>query len=153
MELTKYKRKEDVERKWFEVDATDKILGRLATQVANMLRGKNKAEYTPSVDCGDYVVITNAGKIKLTGKKWTDKKYYSYSGYQSGLRVLTAEKMAEKHPEHIIMHAVKGMLPKNRLASQVLKKLKIYEGTEHPHAAQNPEKIELILMKHEIYIT
>lgn len=129
--------------KWFEIDAEDQVLGRLATKVANMLRGKNKAHFSPHVDCGDYIVITNADKIKLTGKKWTDKKYYSYSGYQSGLRFLTAENMAVKHPEHIIMHAVKGMLPKNRLANQIIKKLKVYAGTDHPHAGQNPEKIEL----------
>jgi large subunit ribosomal protein L13 len=143
MELTKHKRKEDVERKWFEIDAEDQTLGRLATRVANMLRGKNKAHFSPHVDCGDYVVITNADKIHLTGKKWTDKNYYSYSGYQSGLKVLNAEKMREKHPEHIITHAVKGMLPKNRLANQIIKKLKVYAGTDHPHTGQNPEKIEL----------
>jgi len=98
---------------------------------------------TPSVDCGDYVIITNAGKINMTGKKWTDKKYYSYSGYQSGMRELSAEKMVQKHPEHLIMHAVKGMLPKNKLANQVIRKLKVYEGNEHPHTAQEPKKLEL----------
>jgi len=143
MEITKYKRKEDVVMNWFEIDAEGQILGRLATRIADMLRGKNKAHFSPHVDCGDYVVITNADKIKLTGKKWTDKKYYSYSGYQSGLKVLTAEKMIVKHPEYIIMHAVKGMLPKNKLANQIIKKLKVYTGTDHPHAGQNPEKIEL----------
>jgi len=143
MEITKYKRKEDVVMKWFEIDAEGQILGRLATRIANMLRGKTKAHFSPHVDCGDYVVVLNADKIKLTGKKWTDKKYYSYSGYQSGLKVLTAEKMVVKHPEHIIMHAVKGMLPKNKLANQIIKKLKVYTGTDHPHAGQNPEKIEL----------
>jgi len=108
-----------------------------------MLRGKNKAHYSPHVDCGDYVVITNADKIHLSGQKWTDKKYYSYSGYQSGLKELSAEKMREKHPEHIITHAVKGMLPKNRLSNQIIKKLKVYTGTDHPHTGQNPEKINL----------
>jgi len=143
MELTTHKRKEDIEMKWFEIDASGQTLGRLATKVATILRGKNKSYFSPHVDCGDYVVITNIDKITMTGKKWTDKKYYSYSGYQSGLKVLTAEKMAEKHPEHIIMHAVKGMLPKNKLANQVIKKLKVYTGSEHPHTGQNPEKIEL----------
>jgi len=142
MELTKHKRKEDIERRWFEIDAEGQILGRLATRVANILRGKNKAHFSPHVDCGDYVVITNADKVTMTGKKWTDKKYYSYSGYQSGLKVLSAKKMAAGHPEHIVMHAVKGMLPKNRLSNQIIKKLKVYTGSEHPHTGQNPEKVE-----------
>lgn len=143
MELTRYTRKEDVTREWFEISAEGLTLGRLATRVADVLRGKNKAHYTPNVDCGDYVVITNASKIKLTGQKWTDKKYYRYSGYQSGMRELSAEKMIIKHPEHIVLHAIKGMLPKNKLANQVIKKLKIYEGNEHPHTAQEPKKLEL----------
>ncbi|HNW15654.1 MAG TPA: 50S ribosomal protein L13 [bacterium] len=143
MKLTRYTRSEDVKRVWFEISAEGLTLGRLATRVADVLRGKNKPHYTPSVDCGDYVIITNAGKINMTGKKWTDKKYYSYSGYQSGMRELSAEKMVQKHPEHLIMHAVKGMLPKNKLANQVIRKLKVYEGNEHPHTAQEPKKLEL----------
>lgn len=143
MELTRYKRKEDVERKWFEVNAEGINLGRLATRVADILRGKNKADYTPNVDCGDYVVITNAEKINLTGKKWTDKNYYNYSGYQSGMRTLSAQKMIERHPEYLIMHAVKGMLPKNKISNQVITKLKIYAGNEHPHKAQEPQKLEI----------
>ncbi len=143
MKLTRYTRNEDVKRVWFEINAEGLTLGRLATRVADVLRGKNKPHYTPNVDCGDYVIITNAGKISMTGKKWTDKKYYSYSGYQSGMRELSAEKMVQKHPEHLIMHAVKGMLPKNKLANQVIRKLKVYEGNEHPHTAQEPKKLEL----------
>ncbi|MGI6394096.1 MAG: 50S ribosomal protein L13 [bacterium] len=143
MELTKYTRKEDVKREWFEVNAEGLTLGRLATKIADVLRGKNKPHYTPSVDCGDYVIVTNAAKIHMTGNKWADKKYYHYSGYQSGLREISAEKMVLKHPEHIITHAVKGMLPKNKLARQVIKKLKVYEGNEHPHTAQEPKKLEL----------
>jgi len=143
MKLTRYTRSEDVKRVWSEISAEGLTLGRLATRVADVLRGKNKPHYTPSVDCGDYVIITNAGKINMTGKKWTDKKYYSYSGYQSGMRELSAEKMVQKHPEHLIMHAVKGMLPKNKLANQVIRKLKVYEGNEHPHTAQEPKKLEL----------
>jgi large subunit ribosomal protein L13 len=143
MELTRYTRKEDVKREWFEISAEGLTLGRLATRVADVLRGKNKAHYTPSVDCGDYVIITNASKIKLTGQKWTDKKYYRYSGYQSGMREISAEKMIIKHPEHLVMHAIKGMLPKNKLANQVISKLKVYDGSEHPHSAQEPKKLEL----------
>ncbi|HQJ60696.1 MAG TPA: 50S ribosomal protein L13 [bacterium] len=143
MKLTRYTRSEDVKRVWSEISAEGLTLGRLATRVADVLRGKNKPHYTPSVDCGDYVIITNAGKINMTGKKWTDKKYYSYSGYQSGMRELSAKKMVQKHPEHLIMHAVKGMLPKNKLANQVIRKLKVYEGNEHPHTAQEPKKLEL----------
>jgi len=143
MELTKYKRKEDVQREWFEISAKGLTLGRLATRIADVLRGKNKPHYTPSVDCGDYVIVTDSTEINLTGQKWTDKKYYHYSGYQSGMRELSAEKMMKKHPEHIIMHAVKGMLPKNKLSNQVIKKLKVYAGSEHPHSAQEPKKLEL----------
>jgi large subunit ribosomal protein L13 len=143
MELTRYKRKEDVTAKWFEIDAEGLTLGRLATRVADILRGKNKADYTPSVDCGDYVVIINAEKIHLSGNKWSDKKYYRYSGYQSGMREITAEKLVAKHPDQLIRKAVKGMLPKNKLANQIYTKLKVYAGTEHPHTAQKPERIKV----------
>lgn len=143
MELTKYKRKEDVKREWFEINADGVRLGRLATAVANILRGKTKADYTPSVDCGDYVVITNAEKICLTGSKLTEKNYYNYSGYQSGMKSLTAAEMIEKHPDYLIIHAVKGMLPKNKLANQIMTKLKIYAGSEHPHMAQEPKKLSV----------
>ena len=143
MELTKYKRKEDVKREWFEIDATGVRLGRLATAVANILRGKTKVDYTPSVDCGDYVVITNAEKIDLTGSKMTEKNYYHYSGYQSGMKSLTAAEMIEKHPDYLILHAVKGMMPKNKLANQIMTKLKIFAGNEHAHTAQQPTKLRV----------
>ncbi len=142
MELTKYKRKEDIKRKWYEIDAAGLTLGRLATRVADILRGKNKADYTPSIDCGDYVVIINADKIHLSGNKWSGKKYYRYSGYQSGMKEMTAQKLVERHPEQIVRKAVKGMLPKTKLSNQIYTKLKVYAGTEHPHTAQQPEKIE-----------
>ncbi len=143
MEITRYKRNEDVVHAWYHIDATGKNLGRLATQVANLLRGKNKADYTPSVDCGDYVIITNAHKIEMTGKKWESKEYYHYSGYQSGLKITTAEQMLVKHPTHIVEHAVRDMLPKNRLARQVIKKLKVYASDTHPHGAQQVKTIEV----------
>jgi len=142
MELTRYQRKEDVNHKWFVVDAAGATLGRLAVKIADTLRGANKANYTPITDVGDYVVVINADKIVLTGLKWEQKKYYSYSGYQSGLTMRNARDMQERHPDHLIRHAVKGMLPKNKLASQVIGKLKIYAGAEHPHQAQNVEKLE-----------
>jgi len=143
MELTKYKRKEDVKREWFEIDATGLHLGRLATRIAEILRGKTKVDYTPNVDCGDYVIVTNAEKVALTGSKMTSKRYYHYSGYQSGMKSLTATEMLQKHPDYVIIHAVKGMLPKNKLANQVISKLKVYAGNEHPHTAQEPKKLEL----------
>jgi len=139
MNRTFFLRKEDCKPKWHVIDATDQVLGRLATKVADILRGKNKPEYTSHVDCGDYVVIVNCEKIKLTGKKWTDKIYKSYSGWRGGLKTRTALEVLEKHPTQIIKLAVKRMLPKNRLSSQVIKKLKIYVGDEHPHAAQAPK--------------
>ncbi len=131
-----YLRKEDENPKWVVVDATDKVLGRLATEVAFILRGKNKSTYTPQSDAGDYVVIINADKIKLTGDKETQKMYISYSGWMGGRKEVSLEKMREKHPTFIIEHAVKGMLPKNKLARQQIKKLKVYTGSEHPHKAQ-----------------
>ncbi len=143
MQFTKYMRKEDVAPKWFEVDAAGKTLGRLATQIADILRGKGKPYFTPSVDCGDYVIVVNADKVVLTGRKWDEKTYYSYSGYQSGMRATAAKDMVERHPDHLIRHAVKGMLPKNRLGRAVYKKLMVYADATHPHAGQQPEKIEL----------
>ena len=133
----------EVERKWWVIDASDKILGRLATRIATILQGKHKPQYTPHVDIGDYVIVINADKIKLTGKKWLQKKYYRHSGYPGGLKVQTAQDILNKHPERLIYHAVKGMLPKNRLGRKMLKKLKIYAGSEHPHEAQKPEKLEI----------
>ncbi len=143
MDITRSLRKEDAQHKWFEIDATGKTLGRLATRVAIILRGKDKPYFTPHVDCGDYVIITNADKIVLTGAKWDDKIYYSYSGYQSGMKAHAARDMAERRPDFLVMHAVRGMLPKNKLGRAVIRKLKIYTTAEHPHEAQSPVKLEI----------
>ncbi len=134
---------ENVKRDWYLVDAQDVVLGRLATQVANILRGKNKAIFTPSVDTGDFVVVVNAEKIALTGRKLADKVYYSHTGFPGGLKEITAGKLLEKKPEDIIKKAVKGMLPKNKLARHMLKKLKVYAGASHPHDAQQPKSLAL----------
>lgn len=133
---------ETVERKWYVVDAQGQTLGRLASQVATVLRGKNKAIYTPHVDCGDHVIIINADQIKMTGKKLDQKIYRRHSGYVGGLKEVTARDMMEKHPERILMLAVKGMLPKNSLGRQMLTKLRVYAGTEHGHDAQKPEELK-----------
>ncbi len=132
---------ENVEHKWYLVDATDKVLGRLATQIANYLRGKHKPEFTPHADAGDYVVVINAEQIKVTGKKEQDKIYYRHSGYPGGLKETTFDKLKAKNPTQIIELAVKGMLPKNPLGRAMLRKLKVYAGAEHPHSAQEPEII------------
>jgi large subunit ribosomal protein L13 len=134
---------EDVKRDWYIVDAQDAVLGRLSTQVANVLRGKNKALYTPSVDTGDFVIVVNAEKIALTGRKLADKIYYNHSGYVGGLKEISAGKLLEKNPGDLIKRAVKGMLPKNKLARAMLSKLKIYAGPNHPHAAQQPKNLAL----------
>ncbi len=136
-------KKETVERQWVIVDAQDQVLGRLATRVATILRGKNKPIFTNHVDTGDFVVIVNAEKIRLTGNKLDDKTYYSHSGYPGGIKGMTAREMLEKKPEQVIKIAVKGMLPKNRLGSKLISKLKVYAGPDHPHEAQQPEKIVL----------
>ncbi len=133
---------EDINREWFVVDADDKILGRLATQIAHRLRGKHKPEFAPHVDNGDFIVVVNCEKIKVTGKKMTDKKYYKYTGYMGGLRETSLAHLLERKPEEVIRKAVQGMLPKNRLGAAMLKKLKIYAGPEHPHTAQNPTPLE-----------
>jgi large subunit ribosomal protein L13 len=133
--------KEDVDAKWFVVDAEDAILGRLATKVASVLRGKHKPTYTPHADTGDFVIVVNAEKIKLTGKKMTDKVYYHHTGYMGGLKATTPEKLLEKHPERIIEFAVRGMLPKTRLGDRLYTKLKVYAGPEHPHKAQCPKAL------------
>ncbi|MEA1995235.1 MAG: 50S ribosomal protein L13 [Campylobacterota bacterium] len=133
----------DVERSWYVTDATDKVVGRLAVRIADTLRGKNKPQFTPHVDTGDFVVVVNAEKIKFTRNKWQDKYYHRHSGYFGGLKTVNAEEMLEKHPERILMSAVKGMLPKNRLGRKLIKKLKIYKGCDHPHEAQNPQKLEV----------
>src|SRR4051794_41655563 len=131
------------ERNWVVVDATGQTLGRLATQIADTLRGKRKPEYTPHCDVGDFVIVVNAERISVTGNKREDKKYYRHSGYPGGLRERSLEQMLERRPEEVIRLAVKGMLPRNRLARQQLRKLKIYAGAEHPHTAQKPEPLEI----------
>ena len=133
----------DRERNWLVVDATGQTLGRLATQIADALRGKRKPTYTPHVDTGDFVVVVNAEKISVTGNKRADKKYYRHSGYPGGLKERTLGDMLERKPEEVIRLAVKGMLPRNRLARQQLKKLKVYAGPDHPHTAQKPETLEI----------
>jgi len=139
---TQFAKKGDVERKWYVVDAKDAVLGRLATKIATYLRGKNKPVFTPNADTGDFIIVVNADKVKLTGRKLTDKVYYHHSGYIGGIKAETAKEMMEKHPERIIEKAVQGMLPKNTLGRQMLKKLKVYTGTEHPHKAQAPEILQ-----------
>lgn len=136
MNRTFFLKKEDRDPQWILIDASGQVLGRLATQIAEILRGKNRPEYTPHTDSGDYVVVINADKIVLTGDKWEGKTYESYSGWIGGLKVRTASEMLEKHPTKIIEKAVEGMLPKNRLSRQIVKKLKVYVGVDHPHHAQ-----------------
>lgn len=134
---------ENIKRDWYVIDAEGQTLGRLATKVATVLRGKNKAIYTPNVDCGDYVIIINASKVKLTGNKLDQKMYYNHSGYTGGLRERTAKVMLEKYPEEMVERAVKGMLPHNRLGRQMYKKLFVYAGPEHKHSAQQPKEIKI----------
>jgi len=136
-------RKEDTQHNWVIVDATDKILGRLASKIADKLRGKDKPVFTPHVDCGDFVVVVNAEKIRVTGNKFEDKKYYTHSLYPGGLKTKTFKDMNATKPEKVIELAVKGMLPKNKLSNQIIKKLKIYAGSEHPHEAQQPQNWEI----------
>lgn len=133
----------DVERNWYIVDAEGKTLGRLASQIAAVLRGKHKPIYNPSVDTGDFVVVVNADKIHVTGRRMDQKKYYTHSGYQGGLKERTLRQMMEKSPERVIQLAVRGMLPKNVLGRKMIKKLKVYAGPDHPHAAQRPETLEI----------
>lgn len=129
-----------VERKWYVIDAEDKTLGKIASEVASILRGKKKPIYTPHVDTGDYVIVINAEKVRVTGKKEEQKIYKSHSGYPGGLKETTLRELRAKKPEEIIRHAVKGMMPKGKLGRQMFKKLKVYAGPEHPHTAQNPEE-------------
>ena len=136
-------KKEEVVRNWYVIDADGINLGRLATKVATVLRGKHKPTYTPNIDCGDYVIVVNASKINLTGNKLNDKIYYDHSGYTGGLRERTAKEMKENYPVEMIERAVKGMLPHNRLGRQMFKKLFVYAESEHPHMAQKPEKMEV----------
>ncbi len=136
--------KETVERKWYVIDAENKPLGRVATKAATILRGKNKATFTPHIDCGDYVIIINADKVKLTGNKINDKMYYDHSGFPGGLRERNAKTMIESYPTEMVERAVKGMLPKGPLGRQCFRKLFVYAGSEHNHAAQKPEEISAI---------
>jgi large subunit ribosomal protein L13 len=136
-------KKEELDRKWYLVNAEGKVLGRLSTELAKILRGKNKATYTPHLDTGDFVVVVNAGKVTLTGKKMKDKIYYHHTGYPGGIKEMNAEKLLAKKPTEMIRMAVKGMLPKTSLGRQMLRKLKIYSGPNHPHEAQRPVAINL----------
>ena len=129
------------QRKWHVVNADGAVLGRLAAQVANILRGKNKPVYTPHMDAGDFVVVINADKVRVTGKKETNKKFMTYSGWKGGEKYASVEQIRARHPEKLITHAVRGMVPKNRLGRVLMTKLKVYKGSEHPHAAQKPESL------------
>ncbi len=140
---TQVAKQSEVNRSWFVVDMNDQVLGRAATEIARILRGKHKPIYSPSVDTGDFVVVVNAEKVKLTGNKLAEKKYYHHTGFPGGIRSITAEKLIEEKPEELIKKAVKGMLPKNKLGRQMIKKLKVYSGGEHPHSAQQPKALSL----------
>ena len=142
METKSYK-SVNVEKNWHLVDAEDKVLGRLAVKIATILSGKNKAQYSPNADLGDFVVVVNAEKVKVTGNKFSQKNYYHHTGYPGGLKTKSFEKMQEDSPEKIIEKAVKGMLPKNKLANQIIKKLKVYSGSAHPHTGQQPKELSI----------
>lgn len=140
---TYYAKPQEVERAWVLIDATDQVLGRVAVKAAQILKGKHKPQYTPHVDTGDFVVVINADKIRVTGNKAEDKRYYRHSGYPGGLKSESFNEAMAKHPERVIEHAVKGMLPKNTLGRAMGKKLKVYAGAEHPHMAQKPREIKM----------
>jgi large subunit ribosomal protein L13 len=139
---TQFAKKSDIDRKWYVVDAKDAVLGKLAVKVAVYLRGKNKPVFTPNADTGDFIIVINAEKIRLTGNKVTDKMYYHHTGYIGGIKAQTAKELLEKKPEQIIEKAVWGMLPKTKLGRMMIKKLKVYRGNEHPHQAQTPEILQ-----------
>ncbi len=141
--FTKSVRKEDVQRDWWLIDATGLTVGRLATQVASLLRGKHKPWFTPHIDTGDFVIITNADKVVLQGKRAEMKEYFKHSGYPGGVKIKSFKELLNTHPELVMEHAIKGMLPKNRLGSQIYRKLKVYAGSEHPHTAQQPKVFEV----------
>jgi large subunit ribosomal protein L13 len=143
MRQTTLAKNEEVTHDWVHVDATDQVLGRLSTEIAMILMGKTKPHYTPHVDCGDFVIVTNAENIKLTGKKLDQKIHQTFSGHPSGRKVKTFREVQEKHPERLIEESVRRMLPKNKLGTKMLSKLKVYAGPDHPHAAQNPKALEL----------
>ena len=140
---TKSYKSVNLEKNWHLVDAEDKVLGRLAVKIASILSGKNKAQYSPNADLGDFVVVVNAEKVKVTGNKYAQKNYYHHTGYPGGLKTKSFEKMQEDSPEKIIEKAVKGMLPKNKLANQIIKKLKVYSGSVHPHIGQQPKELSI----------
>jgi len=142
MMKTVHMRKEDVEKTWYLIDANGKVLGRLASEIAKILRGKNKVVFSPHVDTGDFVVVVNAEKVRLTGDKLKGKVYYHHSGYPGGLKAMVAEKLLAKKPEELLRRAVKGMMPKNKLGNKVFKKLKVYAGPKHPHEAQQPKQLQ-----------
>ncbi|MFP3912511.1 MAG: 50S ribosomal protein L13 [Desulfobacteraceae bacterium] len=136
-------KEQDVDKRWYLVDAQDKVLGRLATQIATRLRGKHKPVFTPHADTGDFVVVVNADKVVMTGRKWREKVYSRHTGYIGGLKQISAGKLLEKKPTEVLIHAVRGMLPKNSLGRRQLKKLKVYAGPNHPHEAQQVEALEI----------
>ncbi len=144
--VTKVLKKGEIVRRWYVVDASDKVLGRLATRISRILIGKHKPQYTPHVDCGDFVVVVNADKFRVTGKKMKDKIYYSHSFYPGGLKRISLELLLRKQPEKVLYHAVSGMLPKNRLRAPRMKRLKLYTAPDHPHTAQKPSPIDLSKM-------
>lgn len=141
--ITKFIRTEDADKKWYVIDAEDLVLGRLAAKCARIIRGKEKPIFTPNMDTGDFVVVINAEKVKMTGKRELQKEYFSHSGYPGGVKIKSFAEMMEKKPTYVVEHAVKGMLPKNRLGRKLIKKLKVYAGAEHPHKAQQPKTISL----------
>ena len=143
MQKTYVTKKDEIQRAWVLVDASGQNLGRLATRIAAVLRGKHKPTFTPSLDVGDFVVVINAEKVTVTGGKLEEKEYYNYSGYPGGLRTTSLQDQLQKHPDRVVMHAVKGMLPHNRLGRAMLKKLKVYAGPEHPHQAQQPTEMKV----------
>jgi large subunit ribosomal protein L13 len=136
-------KKEEIERDWYVVDAEGQTLGRLASRIATILRGKHKPIYTPHLDCGDFVIVLNADKVRVTGRKMDQKFYYRYSGYPGGLSQISLRDQLARHPERVLQAAIRGMLPKNKLGRQMIKKLKVYAGDEHPHQAQRPKPLEL----------
>lgn len=141
--ITRFIRTEDADRKWFVVDAKDQVLGRLAAKIARVIRGKEKPVFTPNTDTGDFVIVINADQVRMTGKRELQKTYFSYSGYPGGAKIRSFDEMQKRNPEFVVQHAVKGMLPKNRLGKQLIKKLKVYAGEAHPHQAQKPEVLSL----------
>ena len=143
MKRTYVTKPEDIQRDWYVVDARGQTLGRLASEIARIVRGKHKPIYSPSVDVGDYVIVINAEKVLVTGRKLDQKMYHRHSGYPGGLKQVSLRRMLEEHPTRVVEHAVRGMLPKNRLGRKMAKKLKVYAGPEHPHEAQQPEPLEL----------